>query len=77
MLGFGQNFLSRMFEYQADNFAAVRMGKAEDLKGGLLHLDQQNKSPLNVDSLYSTYNHTHPTLVERLDAIDMATKKSK
>lgn len=66
---FGANAVSRRFEFQADRFA-VRLGKGQHLRGALLHLEEKNKSALNVDPLYSAMFYSHPPLVERLAAID-------
>ena len=47
----------------------------------LLKLEEENKSAMNVDPLYSSYHYSHPPLAERLRAIDMGikgrTKKDK
>lgn len=76
VLGLLSNLVSRKFEFQADAFAAS-CGKAEDLKGALLVLDKENKGALASDPLYSAYHHSHPPLVERLEALDAAGKKAK
>ena len=76
VLTFATNLLSRHFEYQADAFA-VKLGHAEDLKGGLRVLDRKNKAPANVDWLYSAAHHSHPVLAERLHAIDTLSRKQK
>lgn len=68
------NILSRRFEFQADAFA-VGLGRAAPLRKALMKLDQSNKSACNVDPWYSTYHYSHPPLVERLKAIDVAEKK--
>lgn len=62
-------YFIRRAEYQADAFA-VKHGHAKALKDGLVNLFKRNKGPLVADSLYSAINHSHPTLVERLTAID-------
>eukprot|EP01023_Acetabularia_acetabulum_P055704 TRINITY_DN6450_c0_g2_i1.p1 TRINITY_DN6450_c0_g2~~TRINITY_DN6450_c0_g2_i1.p1 ORF type:complete len:454 (-),score=47.08 TRINITY_DN6450_c0_g2_i1:541-1821(-) len=74
VLMFGQNVISRMFEFQADRFA-VDLEKTEDLKAALVTLQKENKSSVNVDPLYSAYHYSHPPLVERLKAIDATGKK--
>mmetsp|Transcript_10212 Transcript_10212/g.37560 ORF Transcript_10212/g.37560 Transcript_10212/m.37560 type:complete len:432 (+) Transcript_10212:144-1439(+) len=73
---FGFHFLSRMFEYQADAFAAAQ-GYASELCSGLLRLQKENLSAMNNDWLYSTYYHSHPTLPERLAAIQRLDRKDK
>ncbi|EIE26911.1 hypothetical protein COCSUDRAFT_27312 [Coccomyxa subellipsoidea C-169] len=76
VVGLLSNILSRRFEFQADAFA-VSLGKAEELKQALKILDAKNRSAVNVDPLYSAYHHSHPPLVERLTAVDAATKKGE
>ncbi len=75
MIGFLTNVLSRMFEFEADGFAA-KLGHGEALKGGLLALDAKNKSAQNSDFLYTAYHSSHPQLSERLVAIDDNLKKT-
>ena len=76
-VSFISNFVSMFFirraEYQADAFA-VKHGHGVALKSGLINLFKKNKGPLVADSLYSSLNHSHPTLVERLHAIDYTMK---
>ncbi|KAK9914960.1 hypothetical protein WJX75_002949 [Coccomyxa subellipsoidea] len=76
VVGLLTNILSRRFEFQADAFA-VSLGKAEELKQALKILDAKNRSAVNVDAWYSAYHHSHPPLVERLTAVDAATKKEE
>mmetsp|Transcript_34276 Transcript_34276/g.47512 ORF Transcript_34276/g.47512 Transcript_34276/m.47512 type:complete len:446 (-) Transcript_34276:169-1506(-) len=68
VVGFLNNMLSRRFEFQADEFA-VNLNYAESLRGGLIRLQETNKSSSNIDPWYSAYHHTHPPLVERLKAL--------
>ena len=70
---FFQMYLTRVAEYQADNFA-VTYGHGENLKKSLIGLFLKNKGPLTADSLFSAYNHSHPTLLERLQNIDAKQK---
>lgn len=76
VVGLLSNILSRRFEFQADAFA-VSLGKGEELKEALKILDAKNRSAVNVDAWYSAYHHSHPPLVERLTAVDAATKKEE
>ena len=62
-------YMSRTFEYQADNFA-VTYGHGKSMKSALTNLFKRNKGPLTADPLYSAMNHSHPTLLERLQNID-------
>ncbi|WVF70200.1 hypothetical protein IAT40_004988 [Kwoniella sp. CBS 6097] len=63
------NAETRRMEYQADEFAA-ELDKKEDLKSALIKLHITNLSSPHNDWLYSMYHHSHPTLPERLGAMD-------
>ena len=69
VLGFLMNLLSRRFEFQADAFA-TRIGHADPLRSGLIKLQTENLGDMNPDPWYSTYNYSHPPLIERLTAIE-------
>ena len=71
-----QFFMSRKFEYQADNFAC-ELGYGEELKLALAKLSEENKSNLDPDPLYSMMNYTHPTLIERVRAINVYLDNSR
>jgi len=64
--------LCRRFEFQADAFAKS-LRKATELKSALIKLNKDNLSFPVTDWLYSTWNFSHPPLLERLRALD--TKK--
>ena len=66
----GMNF-NRRAEYIADQFA-VDNNHGKALKDSLINQFKRNKGPLVADPLYSTVNHSQPTLIERLNAIDGA-----
>lgn len=68
IISFSMNVLSRRFEFQADAFARG-LGYGDNLRNGLVANCTENKGDLNPDSWYSTYHHSHPTLVERLKAL--------
>ena len=68
--------LVRKNEYQADIFA-VRHGHAKALKEGLVELFKRDKGPLVADSMYSAMNHSQPTLVWRIQAIDQEVKNRR
>jgi len=74
VVGLLQNCLSRRFEFQADKFA-VDLNYAKELRGGLIRLQEENKSSTNIDPWYSAYHHTHPPLVERLKALNLKKKE--
>lgn len=40
------------------------------MRSGLIKLFQKNKSNLISDKLYAELNYSHPTLLERVEAID-------
>ncbi|KAH8105176.1 peptidase family M48-domain-containing protein [Cristinia sonorae] len=78
-VGIGMNIVSRKFEYEADRFACELKDrlKAEDMSNmgerlgrALVTLHVKNLSTVWVDWLYSAYHHSHPTLTERLKALE-------
>jgi STE24 endopeptidase len=65
------SLLSRKYEYQADEFAALQLKKgAASLKNALLTLSKDNLSNLTPHPLYSFYYYSHPTLAERVRALE-------
>ncbi|XP_015947782.1 CAAX prenyl protease 1 homolog [Arachis duranensis] len=76
LVSFGLNLVSRSFEFQADAFAK-KLGYADELRAGLVKLQEENLSAMNTDPWYSAYHYSHPPLVERLAAIDESDKKEK
>lgn len=74
LVSFGLNLVSRAFEFQADAFAR-KLGYREPLRAGLIKLQEENLSAMNTDPWYSAYHYSHPPLVERLQALDEASKK--
>mmetsp|Transcript_5895 Transcript_5895/g.17717 ORF Transcript_5895/g.17717 Transcript_5895/m.17717 type:complete len:455 (+) Transcript_5895:137-1501(+) len=73
VIGFGMNWLSRKFEYEADDFAKS-MKFEKELAEALVVLNDENLSNMNPDPLYSLYHNSHPTLIERLKAIGVRPK---
>lgn len=63
------NGLSRRFEYQADRFAAEQAGLGKALSSALLTLGKENLTNLTPHPWYSFYHYSHPTLEERLHAL--------
>ncbi|KAL1131900.1 hypothetical protein AAG570_011511 [Ranatra chinensis] len=61
--------LSRKYEFQADRFAKS-LGKAKFLKKALIKLGKDNLSFPVYDWLYSSWHHSHPTLLQRLKHLD-------
>lgn len=68
LIGILVNFLSRMHEYQADYFASVTF-KAQSLANALKRLSANNLSNLTPHPLYVFFRYSHPTLLQRLEAI--------
>lgn len=60
---------SRRFEFQADAFGK-KLGHAAALKRALVKLHKDNLSFPLYDKLYSGWHHSHPPLLERLEALD-------
>ncbi len=60
---------SRRYEYQADAFAARVMNEAQSLIGALRKLNEKNLSNLTPHPLYSGFYYSHPTLLEREQAL--------
>lgn len=65
---------SRSQEYAADRFAVKGVGSAAGLKSALLRLSRDNLSNLAPHPLYSFFHYSHPTLAERVAALDKAEK---
>jgi len=63
------SLLSRKHEYEADAFAREAMGGFEPLSEALRKLHKENLSNLTPHPLYSNFHYSHPTLVEREDAL--------
>jgi STE24 endopeptidase len=66
---FFENWLSRRCEYQADEFAA-KHGHGEMQKKALVTLFNHGKSPLVNNDWFVTAYYTHPSLIQRLQALD-------
>jgi len=69
------NVLSRLFEFQADSFA-TDLGYGTNLKSSLIKLNKDNLGFPISDPLYSAWHYSHPTLLQRMHAIDDEMKKS-
>ncbi len=72
-------FLSRVFsrrdEYAADRFAVNAVKNSFDLKEALIALTKQNLSSPGSHKWYRGYYNSHPSLRERLKAIDAEARK--
>ena len=60
---------SRRFEYDADAFARAAVGEAQSLIEALRKLTEKNLSNLTPHPLYSSFYYSHPTLLEREQAL--------
>ena len=60
---------SRRHEYQADAFAARSLGEAQPLVMALRKLYEKNLDNLTPHPLYSAFYYSHPTLLEREQAL--------
>ncbi len=61
---------SRKFEYEADAFAANAVGSGSPLVSSLKKLTEKNLSNLTPHPLYSAFYYSHPTLIERANALE-------
>jgi len=61
---------SRRHEYEADRFAVEGVGSAAGMRSALLRLSRENLSNLTPHPLYSFFHYSHPTLSERLAALE-------
>ncbi|OVE81454.1 hypothetical protein BVY03_03670 [bacterium K02(2017)] len=64
------NLLSRKNEFEADQFSVETTNNKTGLKSSLLKLTRDNLSNMTPHPAYSFYHYSHPTTVERADAID-------
>jgi STE24 endopeptidase len=60
---------SRRYEYQADAFAAKTMQEPRSLVAALRKLNEKNLSNLTPHPIYSGFYYSHPTLLEREQAL--------
>ncbi|MCZ6534107.1 MAG: M48 family metallopeptidase [SAR324 cluster bacterium] len=63
-------WISRRHEYQADAFSLALLGMPGALKSALIRLNGQNLANLRPHPWYAAYHYSHPTLLQRLAAID-------
>jgi STE24 endopeptidase len=61
---------SRRYEYQADAFAAGVMNEPRSLIAALRKLNEKNLTNLTPHPLYSGFYYSHPTLLEREQALE-------
>lgn len=63
------NRWSRKHEFEADRYAADAMGETTSLIGALRKLSEKNLSNLTPHPIFSAWHYSHPTLVEREQAL--------
>ncbi|XP_313769.5 CAAX prenyl protease 1 homolog [Anopheles gambiae] len=79
MISLAMTIMSRRFEYQADGFAQ-ELGYADELGNALIKLQLDNLGFPVYDWMYSAWNHSHPTVLQRLErlkSLNKAGHKSK
>jgi STE24 endopeptidase len=68
IIGLTMNIFSRKNEYEADAFAA-KYFNANELASALKKLSINNLSNLRPHPLYVFFHYSHPTLLQRLEAL--------
>src|SRR6266508_2927949 len=63
------HLLSRKHEYEADRFAALTLRHGKPMEEALVNLTIKNLSNLTPHPWYSAYHYSHPSPVERIEAI--------
>ncbi len=64
------NNMSRRHEYEADGFASAMINSPRPLISALRKLHEKNLSNLTPHPYYSRFYYSHPTLLEREDALN-------
>jgi len=70
IIGLFMNFISRKFEYQADNYAKETF-KGQPLINSLKKLSKNNLSNLTPHPAYVFVHYSHPTLFERIKNLEL------
>lgn len=68
-LGLFTNYLSRKFEFEADEYAARSYGKPERLIEALKKLSVENLSNLTPHPLKVFFEYSHPPVLQRIEAL--------
>jgi STE24 endopeptidase len=71
------NYLSRKYEYQADLYSIKTYKNADSMIHGLKKLSVDNLSNLTPHKFKVFLNYTHPTIINRIQAIQKEVKKYK
>lgn len=66
------NYLSRKYEYEADAFSVETVKRPKDMIQSLIKLSKENSSNLTPHPAYSFFHYSHPTTMERAEAIKTA-----
>ena len=69
ILSVALQILSRRNEYEADRFAAQTVAKPSSMVDALKKLSAENLSNLTPHPFYVFLNYSHPTLLQRIQAI--------
>ncbi len=69
------SWMSRKHEFEADEFAAT-YSQANDLINALVKLYKENASTLTPDSIYSSWYHSHPPALIRVQYIESLGSRS-
>lgn len=70
------NTFSRRDEFEADKFSVTTCGSSKALISALIKLNKENLSEIQVPTIYSIFNYSHPPLLERINAIKACKKYS-
>ena len=70
VLSVALHMFSRRNEYEADRFATLTTGEPENLVEALKKLHSDNLSNLTPHPFYVFLNYSHPTLLQRIKAIE-------
>ncbi len=62
--------ISRKNEFEADNFAVITTKNKTNLSQALVKLTKENLGNLTPHPYYSAYHYSHPTTLERVEAIN-------
>ncbi len=60
------SYISRKYEYQADDFSKKIMGESGSLADALKKLSVHNLGELNPAKIYSSFYYSHPPILDRL-----------
>jgi STE24 endopeptidase len=64
------NYFNRRDEFQADAFSAHVCGSGKPLITSLIKLNKENLSELTPPRIYCIFNYNHPSLLQRIRALD-------